>query len=60
MPITKSKTSIFEDKRFGRLYMSKKWGSRERSLQRLKGIINFNSPKKKLILLSQTNKRGHY
>jgi hypothetical protein len=26
----------------------------------LKGIINFNSPKKRLILLSQTNKRGHY
>jgi hypothetical protein len=26
----------------------------------LKGIINFHSPKKRLILLSQTNKRGHY
>jgi hypothetical protein len=25
----------------------------------LKGIISFNSPRKRLILLSQPNKRGH-
>ncbi len=34
-------------------------GNHERSFQRLKGIISFNSPRKRLILLSQPNKRGH-
>jgi hypothetical protein len=35
-------------------------GSHEGGLQRLKGIFNFNSLKKRLILLKQMNKRGHY
>ncbi len=40
--------------------MNKKWGSREGGLQRLiKGIFNFNSLGKRLILLSQMSKRGH-
>jgi hypothetical protein len=50
----------FQDKRFGKVYMNQKWGGRERSLQRLKGIINFNSSRKRLIFPSQLNKRGHY
>jgi hypothetical protein len=28
--------------------MNQKWGSHERSLQKLKGIISFNFPKKKV------------
>jgi hypothetical protein len=40
--------------------MNQKWDSHEKNLQRLKGIINFNSLRKKLILLNQLNKKGHY
>ncbi len=40
--------------------MNQEWGSCERNFQKLKGIINFNSPRKRLIFLSQLNKRGHY
>jgi len=40
--------------------MNQKWGSCERSLQRLKGIFSFNSLGKRMILPSQTSKRGHY
>ncbi len=40
--------------------MHQKWGSCERGFQRLKGIFSFNSLGKRLILLSQMNKRGHY
>jgi hypothetical protein len=48
----------FQDKKFGRVCMNKKWGSHERSFQKLKGIINFNSPRKRLILHSQPSKKG--
>ncbi len=37
-----------QNKRFKRVYMNQKWGSHERSLQKLKGIISFNFPKKKV------------
>ncbi len=47
-------------KRFGRVCMNKKWGNCERSLQKLKGIINFNPLRKRSILPNQLNKRGHY
>jgi hypothetical protein len=40
--------------------MNQKWGSHERGFQRLKDIFSFKSPEKRLILLSQTSKRGHY
>jgi hypothetical protein len=40
--------------------MNQKWGNCERSLQRLKGIFNFNSLGKRLILPSQMSKNGHY
>ncbi len=40
--------------------MNQKWGSREGGLQRLKGIFIFKPLRKRLILLSQTSKRGHY
>ncbi len=50
----------FQKKRFGRVYMNQEWGNCERSIQRFKCIINFNSPRNKLILLSQTSKGGHY
>ncbi len=49
-----------QDKRFGRVYMNKKWGSCEGGLQRLKGIFNFNSLRKRLILLNHMNMRGDY
>jgi len=56
----KVKNIHLQDKRFGKVYMNQKWGSHERSLQRLKGIINFNSSKKGLILPNQLSKRGQY
>jgi len=40
--------------------MNQKWGSREGGLQILKGIFNFNSLGKMLILPSQMSKRGDY
>jgi hypothetical protein len=40
--------------------MNKKWGNREGGPQRLKGIFSSNSPRKMLILMNQTSKRGHY
>jgi hypothetical protein len=49
-----------QNKRFGIIYMNQKWGSCEKSLQRLKGIISFNFPRKRLILPNQPNRRGHY
>jgi hypothetical protein len=39
--------------------MNKKWGSREGSLQRLKGTFSFNSLRKMLILLNHNSKKGH-
>jgi hypothetical protein len=56
----KVKSTCLQDKRSGRAYMNQEWGSHERSFQILKKIINFNSPRKKLILLNQSNKKGHY
>jgi hypothetical protein len=50
----------FLNKRFGRVYVNQSWDSCEKNLQNLKGINNFNSPQKRLIILSQMNKRGHY
>jgi hypothetical protein len=38
--------------------MNQKWDSCERSFQILKDIINFNSPRKRLIFPSQPNKRA--
>jgi hypothetical protein len=49
-----------QNKRFGRVRMNQEWGNCERNLQRLKNIINFNSPRKRLVLFSQSNKKGHY
>jgi hypothetical protein len=40
--------------------MNQKWGNCEGGLQRLKGIFSSNSLGKRLILLSQISKRGHY
>ncbi len=39
--------------------MNRNWNSREKGLQRLERILNFNSPWKRLILANQTSKRGH-
>jgi hypothetical protein len=49
-----------QNKRFGGVCMNQKWGSGERSLHMLKGITNFKSLRKKLILPRQPSKRGHY
>jgi len=49
-----------QNKRFKRVYMNKGCGSLEKNLQRLKGIISLNFPRKRLILLSQMSKRGNY
>jgi hypothetical protein len=49
-----------QDKRFGRVFVNQKWGSHEIILQRLKNIIDFNSPVKRLILFCQTSKKGHH
>ncbi len=38
------------NKMFGRVYMNLEHGNYERSLQVSKGIINFNSPRKKIDL----------
>ncbi len=38
----------FQDKRFGRVYMNKKWDRCERNFQKLKNIISFSSPQKKV------------
>jgi hypothetical protein len=56
----KVESVCLQNKRFGRVYINQTWGGCERSLQRLKGIINFNSLRNKLIFFSQPNKRGHY
>jgi hypothetical protein len=40
--------------------MIREWGNHETSLQKLKGIINFNPPRKRFVLSNQMNKRGHY
>jgi hypothetical protein len=56
----KVKNIYLSNKRFRRVYMNQEWGNCERSLQRLKGIFSFNSPKKRLILPNQLNKKGHY
>jgi len=40
--------------------MNKKCGNCEGELQKLKGIFNFNSLKKMLIIPSKMNKRGHH
>jgi hypothetical protein len=40
--------------------MNQKWSRRERSFERLKGSIDFNSPRKMLILPSELNNRRHY
>jgi len=56
----KVRNVCFQDKRFGRVYMNQKWGSHERSFQILKGIISFNSSRKRLILPNQSSKKGHY
>jgi hypothetical protein len=40
--------------------MNQEWGRHEINLQRLKNIISFNSPKKRLIVPNQLNKKGHY
>ncbi len=50
----------FQNKKFKRVCTNQEWGSHEKNLQRLKYIISFNSPIKRLILPSQLNKRGHY
>jgi hypothetical protein len=50
----------FQDKRFRKVYMNQEWGNREISLWRLKGIINFSPPRKRLILLNQLSKQGYY
>jgi len=44
---------------FGRVCMNKKEGNHKKNLKKLKAIINFNSPTKRLILHSQLSKRGH-
>ncbi len=36
----------FQDKSFGKVYMNQEWGNHEKKIQRLKGIINFNSQEK--------------
>jgi hypothetical protein len=38
--------------------MNLDWDKHEISLQILKNIINFNSPRKRLILLNQSSKRA--
>jgi hypothetical protein len=49
-----------QNKRFGKVYINQKWGSHQRRLQILKGIISFNSSRKRLILPNQSSKKGHY
>ncbi len=56
----KVKIICFLNNMFGRVCMNLEWGSCEKNLQVSKYIISFNSPRKKLILLHQVNKRGHY
>jgi hypothetical protein len=40
--------------------MNQEWGTHKRRRQKLKDIISFNSSRKRLILPSQSNKKGHY
>ncbi len=49
-----------ENKRFGKVYMNRKCSSCEKKIQKLKGVINFNSPRKRFIFFNQMNKRGQY
>jgi hypothetical protein len=48
----KIKNICLQDKWSRKVFMNKKWGSCEKNLQRLESIINFNSPRKRLILLN--------
>jgi hypothetical protein len=47
-------------KMFGKVCVNLEWGNCEKNLEVSKGIISFNTLRKKLILLSQTSKKGHY
>jgi hypothetical protein len=49
-----------ENKRFGKVCMNREWNSREWSFQKFKGVINFNSLRKRFILLNQMNKKSHH
>jgi hypothetical protein len=49
-----------ENKRFGKVCMNWKCYNCEFFFEKLKGIINFNSPTNKFILMNQMNKKGHY
>ncbi len=49
-----------ENKRFGKVYMNRKCSNCEKKIQKLKGVINFNSLRKMFIFWNQMNKRGHY
>ncbi len=60
VPYYKVRNLRFQNKRFGKVWMNQECGGHERSFQRLKNINNFNSPRKRLILLGQLSKKGHY
>ncbi len=39
----KIRNICLQDKWFGKVYMNQKWGSCDKNLQRLEGVVNFNS-----------------
>ncbi len=60
MPIAKSKMFVSKTKCLEGFAWTKKRAIIKKNLQKLKAIINFNSPTKRLILHSQLSKRGRY
>ncbi len=56
----KVKNICLQNKSFGKVYMNKKWGNCEINLQKLKSVISFDFPRKRLILPNQSSNKGHY